>query len=380
MTSSASRDIRIDSFRGLMLAEITLVHLNTPIGRMCDEFFGRVSAAAGFVFLSGIVAGAVYSRTAEKSAAAVTQRCVARAFYIHAYHVAAFLALLAVAFLEPRAGSHFRHVVSPEGEGLGGVLGSFAVWAYQPRLFDVLPMYGLFVLFMPAALLALRSNRGHSMLLVSLGIWVLAQLGLGQISENASPFGLFHGGFNPFAWQFVFFSGLYFGHMHLYRRRPVIEVRPALVALCLFICAMGFTMRWSLLPWPELFDAGGLLAYKRDYGTAFLVNFLAFAYLIYALAQRWPAAFTWRPLAFLGQHSIQVFSFQIVAVYVASLLIGHVTPHGFWAFDALGAVLVASLFAVAWCHAKWRANRLGRIGQEASTTSKRMRLPESWSG
>src|SRR5581483_9648163 len=68
------RDIRIDSLRGLMLAEITLVHLHCPIALILYECFGRVSPAAGFVFLSGLVAGAVYSRTAEQGTAAITDR------------------------------------------------------------------------------------------------------------------------------------------------------------------------------------------------------------------------------------------------------------------------------------------------------------------
>jgi len=37
-----ARDIRIDSLRGLMLAEMMLVHCGSPIGRVSFEFFGRV--------------------------------------------------------------------------------------------------------------------------------------------------------------------------------------------------------------------------------------------------------------------------------------------------------------------------------------------------
>ena len=362
-----SRDLRLDSLRGLMLAEITLVHINSPIGRICDEFFGRVSVAAGFVFLSGILAGAVYSRTAEQGAGAVIRRCAWRSFYIHAYHLAAFLALLSLAVLEPRAGSHFHFSFPLTLEGATEALAWFAAWAYQPRLFDILPMYALFVLCMPAALLALRNDRGLTMLLVSFGVWALAQAGLGHVAEDASPFGLFHGGFNPLAWQFVFFSGLYFGHMHLHRGRRVVEVRPALLALCLLVCVLGFTIRWELLPWPAVFDAGGWLASKRDYGAAFLVNFLAFAYLVYALATRWPRAFTWSPLAFLGRHSIQVFSFHIVAVYLAAPLTSHAAAYGSWAFDALGGLLVASLFAAAWWHEKWLARVPAARGKVVQT-------------
>src|SRR6185437_3153997 len=199
------RDIRIDSLRGLMLAEITLVHLHSPIALIFYECFGRVSPAAGFVFLSGLVAGAVYSRTAEQGAAAITQRCLRRAFYIHAYHVAAFLVLFALVAVVPRVNTHFHFAVGHSAAEAARTAGWFAIWAYQPDLFDILPMYGLFVLFMPAALLALRRDHGLAMLAVSLGVWALAQIGLGRIADGTGHFGFFQGDFNPFAWQFVFF-------------------------------------------------------------------------------------------------------------------------------------------------------------------------------
>jgi hypothetical protein len=317
--------------------------------------FGRVSPAAGFVFLSGLVAGAVYSRTAEQGAAAIIQRCLRRSLYIHAYHVAAFLVLLAIAVFDPRANTYFQFAIGQSVAGAMHALAWFAVWAYQPKFFDILPMYGLFVLCMPAVLLALRSNRGLTMLLVSLGVWALAQIGLGHIVDGTNHFGIFQGDFNPFAWQFVFFSGLYFGHVQLYRRHRVVEVRPALLTVCLLVCIVGFTMRWELLDWPAPFDSSGWLASKRDYGPAYLVNFLAFSYLVYCLATRLPRAFNWPALAFLGRHSIQVFSFHVVAIYLVSPLIWRAAAHGPWAFDALGAGLVASLFAAAWCHSRWRA-------------------------
>jgi hypothetical protein len=47
-----ARDIRVDSLRGLMLAQMMLLHSGSPIGQVSFEFFGRVSPAAGFVFLS----------------------------------------------------------------------------------------------------------------------------------------------------------------------------------------------------------------------------------------------------------------------------------------------------------------------------------------
>lgn len=356
------RDMRIDSLRGLMLAEITLVHLHCPIALILYECFGRVSPAAGFVFLSGLVAGAVYSRTAEQGTAAITQRCLRRAFYIHAYHLAAFLVLLALVALVPRVNAHFHFAIGHSAADAARAVGWFAVWAYQPDLFDILPMYGLFVLCMPAALLALRRDRGLAMLGLSLGVWALAQVGLGRITDSTAHFGFFQGDFNPFAWQFVFFSGLYFGYMQIYRRQRVVAMHPALVVLCLLNCVLGLTMRWHWLPWPAVFDADGWLASKQNYGAAYLVNFLAFSYLVYGLARRFPQLFRWPALAFLGRHSIQVFSFHVVVVYLAAWLLSRARAQGPWALDALGLVIVASLFLPAWCHAKWQERRASGAG------------------
>src|SRR5262249_4998215 len=109
----------------------------------------------------------------------------------------------------------------------------------------------------------------------------------------------------------------------------------------------------------------GWLASKRDYSATFLVNFLAFAYLIYALATRWPALFMWKPLAFLGQHSIQVFSFHIFAKYAVWPIAEQVKHHGQLTVNAFGLLVVTTLFVPAWCHAKWRARDARSAGRLA---------------
>jgi len=353
------RDTRLDTLRGLMLAEITLVHVGCPLGTFTNEMFGRVSVAAGFVFLSGLVAGAVYSRTAERGAGPIFRRCLRRGLYIHVYHLAAFVALVAALLTQPRFAEYFHFAMLPTVAGALRPLMYFAVWAYQPIDFDVLPMYALFVLAMPAALLALRADRGLLMLCVSLGLWACAQWGLGSRTPGPTTFGFFRGEFNPLAWQFVFFSGLYFGYRHLHQQCPIVRPQPLLIALCILLCMLGLTMRWQVVPWPAAFARGGLLASKADYGATYLVNFLAFAYLTYCLARVAPRAFQWRFLAFLGRHSIQVFSFQLVLVYLARPLYWRAAAHGALAFDALGLAVVAMLFLPAFCHASWQSWRTG---------------------
>lgn len=357
LSAAPKRDIRIDSLRGLMLVEMMLVHTRCPAAVAAYEMFGRVSPAAGFVFLSGLVAGAVYSRYAKESAAVVFQRCARRAMYIHGYHLVTFFALLAVVLIAPRANAYFQFELGDSAGSVARTVGWFAIWAYQPNLFDILPLYGLFVLCMPVALLALARNRGAQLLSVSLLVWLLAQIGLGRLVNGGGHFGFFQGDFNPFAWQFVFFSGLYVGHVQLYRLRRIVAPHPVLVALCLLVCLIGLTMRWQLLPWPAPFAAEGWLASKRDYGAAYLINFLAFAYLVYCAGVRFPRLLEWPALAFLGRHSIQVFSFHIVVIYLAGSLLWRVAIFGPWASDAFGVALATSLYAAAWSHSKWRRLR-----------------------
>jgi hypothetical protein len=146
--------------------------------------------------------------------------------------------------------------------------------------------------------------------------------------------------------------------VQLYRRERIVAARPALVVLCLAICVLGLTMRWQWLPWSAIFGPDGWLASKQNYGPAYLVNFLAFSYLVYCLAARFPRAFRWPALAFLGRHSIQVFSFHVVAVYLAAPLIWRAAARGSWVHDALGAAIVASLFLAAGCHWKWQHRRV----------------------
>src|SRR6266850_5514249 len=55
------RDRRLDALRGLMLVIITIDHLPSAFAAFTYQSLGFVSAAEGFVFLSGYVAGMVYA-------------------------------------------------------------------------------------------------------------------------------------------------------------------------------------------------------------------------------------------------------------------------------------------------------------------------------
>jgi hypothetical protein len=353
------RDLRLDSIRGFLLAEITFVHAHAPGSFMVNEFFGRVSMAAGFVFLSGLVAGAVYGKIADGSMTDCTSAAVRRGFYIHKYHVATFVFLLLTALLLPNYIEHFEFEwIRDSSEAWRNVL-KFMFLGYQPRYFDILPLYALFVLAMPLAFYAFRKGHSSAFLAVSVGIWALAQLGLGD--ERA-----FGGSdFNPFAWQLLYFSGLYFGYFQIQRQRNIVRPHTGLIAMCLAVAALGFSLRWNLLPWPDAVQKGTFLSNKTNHSILYVVNFYAFVYLVCCISQRFPLLVTIRPFVYLGKHSIQVFSFHILVVYLSMPLMSSIRHEMPGVAFALGLSIVASLFIPAMIHNQYR-KRSHREARSAS--------------
>src|SRR5208283_3971240 len=113
---------------------------------------GYVTAAEGFVFLSGLVAGRVYTRySAAESGALLWRRALTRAGFIYSFHVLTFLILfgLAVLFsvktwgLETWTPRFYEHPVSALLMGI--------TLTYQPEGLDILPMYAVFILTVPVA-------------------------------------------------------------------------------------------------------------------------------------------------------------------------------------------------------------------------------------
>ncbi len=342
------RDLRLDAIRGFLLAEITFVHTHAPGSFIVNEFFGRVSMAAAFIFLSGLVAGAVYGKIADRSLLNCSNVAVRRAFYIHKYHVATFAFLIIVALLLPQYIDYFNFdwITNPS-EAWRNIV-KFVFLGYQPSVFDILPLYTLFVLAMPLAFLGFKKGHSTTVLGISLGIWILAQLGLG----NDKAFG--GSDFNPFAWQLLYFSGLYFGYFQIHHRQEIVRFHRGLIAICFSIVVLGFSLRWNLVDWPNYVQKGTFLSNKSSHSILYVINFYAFVYLVWCVARRFPSLITIRPFVFLGKHSIQVFSFHILMIYLTLPLMQATRQVSPWIGLFLGVLIVGSLFIPAMIHHWYR--------------------------
>ncbi len=353
------RDHRLDSIRGLLLAEITLYHVGAPISFLVFECFGRVSTAAGFVFVAGIVAGAVYGPLAEQGARPIIARSIRRAGYIHGYHVVSFLFLMLLIAAFPWLNDHYKLPFSDPNILSLSNLASVVLLTNQPVFFDILPLYTVFVLAMPLALLGFKHGQAPAVLAVSFLLWCLVQFSWGGMEWFGGSY------FDPLAWQMIFVAGLYLGDTQLRRGRVVVAEHWVLLVICTVVAVSGFTLRWDLVDWPALFDQGAPLSNKTAYGALHLVNFFAFSYLVFCLSKRFPNWFVWRPFAFLGRHSIKVFTFHVLAVYLTYPLVDPVRHFASWGHDALALAIVASLWIPAFLsqHLQDTWKKSGRLDQ-----------------
>jgi hypothetical protein len=349
-STETARDSGIDSLRGLMLLGMAMNHITSRLQVLTDHPFGYTSSAEGFVFLSGLVAGLVYTRRRQKLGVVVATRAsVARACTIYCYHIGLFAALLiwtnAFTFLAGKIPGNapqamLDHPIQSLIAGLGLV--------NQPPLLDILPMYAGFMLLLPTVLAAFDAGHYRRVLAVSMAVWALTNL-------VSSPVPFVHGtiqvgAFTLGAWQLLFMIGVVFGHAKARGKSLLPRWTRHLVAPAFLLCGYAFLIRHWYLPAP--FPTFADWVNKNNLAPARLINTGALIFLVHLAFVRWPGHFLWPPLALLGRHSLAVFSTHVATAYVLYAFPGIVsaTPARTW----LGtAIMVSALYAVA----LWRESR-----------------------
>ena len=333
-----------------MLVGMAVNHIASQLQVLTDHPLGYTSMAEGFVFLSGLVAGLVYTRRRQRlGMAEATKASCRRACTIYQYHVMLFLGVWAWAHV------YFQIAHGPAGNTPASMLeypvaslvsGLFLV--NQPGLLDILPMYAGFMLLLPTVLSELEAGHRGRVLAVSFVGWVVTNLFWPQVPVEIGV--LQTGAFNWGAWQFLFLIGAVCGHARatgakLLPRREIGLFIPAIA-----LCAYCFMIRhWY---WPAPFPSFADWVNKNNLAPVRLLNTFALFFLIHLAFVRWPRAFTWRPLALLGRHSLAVFSTHIAVAYLLFAF-----PQTFAGAPArmwLGTIImIGALFAAA----GWRERR-----------------------
>jgi hypothetical protein len=347
-----TRDIRLDSLRGILLVIMTFNHLSGGISELTSEPFGFVSAAEGFVLLSAYTS-AVTSRKGAVPLQAMVGTGLRRAWRIYKYHAALLLMLAALVLAVPAYGEYWRgHFYTSDGSLLHSVEAGLLL-AHQPTYFDILPMYVLFSLLTPFLLRVLRSGHLAALLLASGGLWLFGQT-VHPVPDLESTVGwqAKAGLFNLLSWQGLWVVGLTIGFAHAHLGNNPVLRRTGAVAAAGVIVLLCFLLRHDLLPVSET-----LLVHfdKPELGILRVLNIAAQLVLaLYSLALlRRDAELPF--FHFIGRYSLQVFTYHVFVVYA-------LLPFG-WRVTALGLVpeavfhvlIVASLALPALLYRRYRA-------------------------
>jgi hypothetical protein len=254
--------------------------------------------------------------------------------------VPAVLIIWALAGQAPPLANHFSDFLAHPW----GSLALMPLLLHQPPLFDILPLYVIFLGVTPW-LLAFRRRRGWGIILgISALGWLVAQFkwDVWLVGDPTRLLPLRWGSFDLLAWQFLWICGVAIGETSL--RRQIINPRhrPAAAGAALIIVSGALLLRWGFWPpaWinPDLF----LWMDKWTLGPLRVLDFGAWVALLLAWnphpARRWQA-----PAALLGRHSLAVFAFHLPLVIIATTLIQMVELSNAWQ-TVVGFLVIALLF------------------------------------
>ncbi|MFT3780647.1 MAG: OpgC domain-containing protein [Nibricoccus sp.] len=309
----ARRFTYLDALRGLLLVIMAINHVPSELHAVTDHPLGYMSAAEGFVFISGLMAGLVYTRHfLQQGVTMLTQSCWRRAGMIYLYHLVGYLCVFAlIAF-----SGHLRETVPTlmsshpfEAVIFGALLLS------QPSMLDILPFYCVFLLVTPLVIRACEKDRRSWVIGISAALWAVANVYSPQrpLIHTAS---LNSGAFNIFAWQLLFVTGAVLGNAWAHGKRLLPNLSRPVVISFTVLAALLFAVRHAWLPAPVSPQALSWLTNKNNLAPLRLFDTGLLFWLVHVAIVRCRVSPNSKPLELLGRHSLVVFTVHVIVGYV----------------------------------------------------------------
>lgn len=343
---------------------ITFNHFWGPLCRWTIEPFGFVSGAAGFVFLSGIMAGMVYGKYAD-DLPYLKRKTQSRAWLVYKFHVGCLAIVYLIAhFSETHVTAWWRFIPNfIQNETVTIILSLFLL--EQPAYMDLLPLYCILFFLTPYILKLYQQGKAVPVLFSSLILWLVGQFVQQEMSQFlldmvAPELNLHVGFFDPLAWQLLYVVGSWLGYSVTYERRKVFSSNrwvncSIIIFATLFMIARWYVMEFhgSTFEFKQWLEAA---TGKPDLKWLRILNFALLAYCFGLLIRRFPNILNIRWLTFLGQHSLQVFSFHIILLFM-------IHPYRWELYRLFSTVdgntvvqifAVASLIIPAWLHKRYQ--------------------------
>lgn len=322
------RDARVDTMRGFFLMLMIVDHLGGVVSKYITwQPFGWVSAAEGFVFLSG----AVFAYVQRKRVENVEQLCLVswqRAWQLYCW----FVGIIVLVVLVPSPGLWLHQGMMQGNWSVpiplfwqqleGGISWDF-LWSnslvaplFLQRPGNILPLYVWFLLFAPCLLVLLQFRK--ITLVVLLGSLVLWAIGLRVDVQNLVSQQLFGRSFAAssfplLSWQIFFVFGMWAGTRWGKGILPS-WLRGRLVTVLLVLVALFFFTHRHVLSYKLFLFMGGDWVWENWTRVIVhpmrLFNAFVLAVLLKRLWEWVSKEFGLGFLAVMGRHSLVIFSVQ----------------------------------------------------------------------
>jgi len=371
----------VDFFRGVALILIFVDHIpGNAFAKATLTNFGFADAAEIFVLLAGYAAFLAYAKAFEQGWRHGLAKIGLRVRDLYVAHLlvlivgVAGLAVAARVFQNP---AYFEHVnLIPFNADPAGAIGRALILLYQPGYMNILPLYILLLLWLPAVIWLMRIDTALA-LGVSAGLWAASSLLQFNLPSYPDTFGWI---FNPFAWQLLFTLGA------VAAAQPAKQLSVHQRSSWLFWIAVAYVLMAFVVaaPWtklPALSDARLVPDFRTELSKQYLsawriAHIVALSYIATSLVS--PRADwlmrTWAKLVInCGQHSLPVFCLSIILSLTGFVILVE-GGHGLILQTAVNAGGIALLGLAAWILAEVKRPRqaaasAGLDGAEASAYS-----------
>lgn len=203
--AQGTRDLRLDLLRGLCVLIMIVDHIAGPsvLRQLVGNASFYVSAAEGFIFISGLLVGVIYAGIAAREGMGAVWRKAAQ-------RSAKLYLLMLVVTASLYAANYAAGLEMPRDGGLAALPGFMWDVATLRETYSttrILLMYSLLMLAMPAGIWMLRAGRTRLLLAIS-ALLYLGYQAAPQIFGQPMPEMPY---FNPAAWQVLFVAAMALG-------------------------------------------------------------------------------------------------------------------------------------------------------------------------
>jgi hypothetical protein len=364
---SQPRDVRLDFFRALALLLIFVAHMpGNLLAPYRPGSFGFSDSADIFVFISGYSASLAYIKIFQNRSFWVgTARVAKRCAELYASHLGLFFTVATIMVAGNRllnTGVDYVNLLNLDyffQHSEEALVGLFTL-TYVPNYFDILPMYLFAMAMLPLVILLARLHRIMAVLLCT-GLYIAVPVFRLELPAEIAFYRPWF--FNPFGWQFLFYTGLFLGAGWV--KAPPLRWWPA--ALCALFLILSIPLShyptYSQVAWLKLAETHlQPLVDKTNLGVLRWLHFLSLAYLVLFLLRGREGFLKGKmaaPFIKTGQQSLVVFLTGMALAHLAGMTLD------VWGRTLLSAcvvnaagftILILTAYVAAWFKSQpWRA-------------------------